>query len=123
MKKNSISRFTVIVVTALFLLTTANAFAARSIQPVKTTLNQIFHKTVNVAYVEIYRAGVADTPYLRFTAQSDVVYTQVENALSRLTDLFHVIITFVNKENETVDEDDYYIDNRNYMAVAAIKYD
>ena len=120
MKKNSISRFTVIIVTALFMLT-ANAFAGKHVQPIKTSVKQPVKGDAVMAYVQINLSGRADTPYLKFNAQPDVVYTQVENALSRLTDLFHVLITFVNKDGETVSEDDYYIDNRGPLD--AIKYD
>ena len=113
MKKNSISRFTVIIVTALFMLTTA-ATAGKHVQPIKTTEKRARQGDAYMAYVQINLTGTADTPYLSFRAQPELVYGEVSSQLASQTGWFHVHIIFVNKNEETVSEDDYYIDNRDH---------
>ena len=120
MKKNSINRFTVIIVTALFMLTTT-AFAGKHVEPVKYSVKQTAKGDAYMAHVTINVSGMADTPYRNFSAQPELVYAQINNSLERQTGLFHVHITFVNNDGEIVSEDDYYIDNRDHLD--AIKYD
>ena len=120
MKKNSISRFTVIIVTALFMLT-ANAFAGKHVQPIKTSVKQPAKGESYTAYVTINLSGMADTPYWVFRTQPELVHSEVSNLLAREPGLFHVFISIKNKDGETVSEDDYYIDNRGPLD--AIKYD
>ena len=120
MKKNSISRFTVIIVTALFMLT-ANAFAGKHVQPIKASVKQTSNGDASIAHVTINLSGLADTPYWVFSTQPDLAYAQVSNLLEHQTGLFHVLISFVNKDGEIVAEDDYFIDN--HAPLDAIKYD
>ena len=113
MKKNSINRFTVIMFTALCMLTTANVFAGKHHPATATNTKPSTHKKdAYMAYVQISLSGTADTPYVSFNSPPAEVYTNVTEALSRSVGLFHVHITFMNKDEEIVGEDDYYIDNR-----------
>ena len=121
MKKNSISRFTVIIVTALFMLTSTSSFAGKHVQHANTSVKQPVKEDAYMAHVQINLSGVADTPYLSFSIQPELVYTEVSSLLSRQTGLFHVLITFVNQDGEIVSEDDYYINNNGPLD--AIKYD
>ncbi|HMD01029.1 MAG TPA: hypothetical protein VKH37_12785 [Ferruginibacter sp.] len=120
MKRNSISRQTVIIVTALIMFT-ATAYAGRHEQPITKTEKKSITEDAYLAYVQVNLSGMADTPYLSFNTQPSQVYADVSNQLSRQNGLFHVHITFVNKNNEVISEDDYYIDNRE--GHDAIKYD
>ncbi len=73
--------------------------------------------TPYLALVQINLSGAADTPYISFSIQPALVYDQVNSLLSHQTGLFHVLITYVNKAGEMLSEEDYYIDNRYYLAV------
>ena len=121
MKKNSISRFTVIIITALFMFSTTNVFAGMHVQPVKTAVKQPVKGEAFMAYVQVNLSNMADTPYLSFSVPAELAYAQASNLLGHQSGLFNVHITFVDEDGETVEEDDYYIDNREYSD--AIKYD
>ena len=112
MKKNLISRFTVIIFTALCMLTTVNVFAGKHQSVTPTSTLQSAHEDIYTSYVQIYQSGaMADTPYVSFYSPPATVYSNVINVLSRQTGVFHVHIVFMNKEGEIVSEDDYDIDN------------
>ena len=111
MRKNSINRLAVMVITAALTLTAANTFAANTKEPVKRVLQQPHPDTPYLAIVQINRSGAADTPYISFSVQPQFVYTQVNNLLKKQPGLFYVLISFVTAEGTLVTEDDYYIDH------------
>ena len=121
MKKNSISRFTVIIVTALFMLTATNSFASKNVQPSKVSVKQPIKGESFTAYVTINLSGMADTPYWVFSTQPELVYSEVSSLLARQSGTFHVLVTIKNKDGEIVEEYDYYVNNQE--PYDAIKYD
>jgi hypothetical protein len=119
MKKNLINRFAVIMITALLTLTAANTFAAT--QPVKMNFT-VHPDTPYLAEARIYRSGMADTPYLSFSIPPVLLSSQLNSLVGNQAGLFHVFIQYINEEGEKLDEEDYYIDNRDNPD-GEIKYD
>lgn len=111
MRKNSINRLAVMIITAVLTLTVANTFAARIKEPIKRVFQQSHPDTPYLAIVQINRSGAADTPYISFSVEPQFVYTQVNNLLKKQPGLFYVLISFVTAEGTLVTEDDYYIDH------------
>jgi len=110
MKKNSINRFTVAILTVLCMFNAANVFAGKHPSLTPTSAIKSTHEDIYMAYVQI-TTNMADTPYVSFSSPPAQVYANVIQALSRQTGLFHVHILFMNKDGEIVSEDDYDIEN------------
>ena len=114
MKKQLILRYVILLV-IMVTIAAINTYAGNSIQPAKTTIQKPPRDTPYIAQVQIFRSNNLDTPYISFTIKPNLVYGQVNNLLRHQPGLFHIQITFLSKEGLVVDEDDYYIDNRNYL--------
>ena len=123
MKKNLINRFTVIILTALSMFTTANTFAGKhhqmtnaanaivgKHQQIATSTAKPVQEDIYMAYVQI-TTNMADTPYVSFSSPPEQVYANVIAALGRQTGLFHVHIVYMNKDSEIVSKEDYDIEN------------
>ena len=119
MKKNVINRLAVMIIAATLTLSAANTFAAT--QPVKMDFT-VHPDTPYLAQVQIYRSGMADTPYLSFSIPPVLLNNQLNSLLGSQAGLFHVFIVYMNEEGEQLYEEDYYFGNGDDTD-GEIKYD
>lgn len=111
MKKSLFISMAAIAIFAAFSFTTYRQNTIRYTNSRQNFMADNPRDTPYLASVHIY-TGPADTPYLSFTADPQVVYIQLNNLLAWLSGNFHVVICFLSKEGELLKQEDYYIDNR-----------
>ncbi|MFN8242822.1 MAG: hypothetical protein U0X40_02105 [Ferruginibacter sp.] len=81
--------------------------------PQTETLQRIApDKPRDTPYLAVVRVFTgADTPYLSFAIDPQLVYSQVNSVVVWIPGNIHVVISFMNKEGELISEEEYYFNS------------